>query len=162
MTKCDLTVDEARQRFDYDPETGMLRWKVRAARNVKVGDITGNKTTGGYLQIRWNYRNLSVHRIIWLMVHGEWPSEEIDHINGDRTDNRIVNLRCVSRRENLQNLKRHRSGCLPGAKRFKKNLKAPWEARITIDGKYRYLGMFATEQEAHEAYLAALPKMETA
>jgi hypothetical protein len=155
-----MTADEARRRFEYDPETGTLRWKIRAARNVKVGDITGNKTSTGYLQVRWNYKNLLVHRVVWLMVHGEWPVEEIDHINGDRTDNRIVNLRRASRRQNGQNLKRHREGRLPGTKRFKQNMKNPWEARISIGGKYKYLGLFTTEQEAHKAYLAALSELE--
>jgi hypothetical protein len=155
-----LTAEIARERWDYDPKTGVLRWKIKLS-NVKVGDVTGYESNGGYLQVGWDGKIYLAHRIIWLIVHGEWPPEQLDHINGDRTDNRLVNLRCVSNRQNSLNKERHRKGNLQGAYRLNRNLKSPWKAIIQIDGERKHLGYFPTEQQAHEAYLAALNNIST-
>ena len=92
----------------------------------------------------------SSHRLAWLYVHGVWPKNFIDHINGDKSDNRICNLREATRRENAQNLKIHRAGKLAGCSYNKKINK--WNARMTINKKYINLGFYETEVEAHLAY----------
>lgn len=94
-----------------------------------------------------------------LYIYGVWPSKQIDHINGIRHDNRLVNLREVSYRVNQQNLSYHREGRLVGATWNKRQEK--WVAQIKLHGKQRGLGSFASEQEAHEAYLYALVHPDT-
>jgi hypothetical protein len=153
----DLIADEARRRWDYDPDTGVLRWKISPVNSVKIGDVAGQiPISDGYLKVRWNGKAFSVHRIIWLIVYGEWPPDKIDHINGDRIDNRIANLRCVSVRQNSQNKQCHRDGHLAGTKRDARRRKNPWQAAVTIEGKRKHLGCFPTQQQAYEAYVRAL------
>lgn len=99
-----------RTLLDYNPLTGQFTWRVRAAHRIHVGDIAGVicKSTG-YRVIGINGVRHSAHRLAWLHVHGEWPAQNIDHINGDRSDNRIENLRDVSQQTNTLNRKRVRS-----------------------------------------------------
>jgi hypothetical protein len=100
------------------------------------------------------------HRAAWLYVHGKWPNGQIDHINGDRSDNRISNLRDVSHSVNQQNVHRPRrdnaSGFL-GVTR-QKNL---WTSQVTVSGKTLHLGLFKTPEEAASAYLEAKRKHHT-
>lgn len=94
------------------------------------------------------------HRVIWLMHYGSFPTMELDHINGVRDDNRLENLRQVTRSQNIQNLKRARSdnsNGLLGVSYKKPNKK--WAAAIQKDGKKIHIGLYATAQEAHEAYM---------
>lgn len=151
-----FTAEEARRRWEYDPDTGILRWKTRAARCVKPGAVAGCRSPDGYWKITWRYKKISVHRVIWLIVYGEWPDGHVDHINGVTDDNRLVNLRCGSRRKNQQNQKCHREGHLPGTTYLGRLRNKPWQAQIQIDGQSKYLGCFATQQEAHEAYVRAM------
>lgn len=133
-----------RQHFHYDAETG------------KLYKLVGHECAGGYQRISFNGRLFQAHRLAWAIAHGKWPEDLIDHINGDRSDNRLSNLRDVSARVNLQNerkaRKNSRSGLL-GASWSKVTKR--WAARIHYDGKHRHLGYFDTPQEAHAAYLAA-------
>lgn len=95
------------------------------------------------------------HRLAWLYVYGEWPNGDIDHIDGDRLNNRIANLRDVSRRVNLENQRRpkacNKSGFL-GVKTFRDQR---FQARIQVRGVQLHLGTFDTPHEAHAAYVAA-------
>ncbi len=98
MTKQDsLTQELALQLLSYDPETGILRRKSN-------GKVAGGVTSSGYITVLVNGRRYLAHRVIWLMLYGEWPPEQIDHINRIRHDNRAVNLRAVSHAENMGNL----------------------------------------------------------
>lgn len=132
-------------------ELGVLRWRESPRNGVKKDAVAGNVQLNGYLQVGVAGQHYYAHRIVWLLTHGRWPVEEIDHINGDRTDNRLVNLRDVSHRGNQQNSPIHREGKPPGT--CKQG--GRWRARIQIDGKRRHLGMFDTEEEAHAAYMRA-------
>lgn len=148
-----MNVEDIRRLLAYEPDTGLLRWRVKTSNRRAVDDIAGCKCkTNGYVLVRVGGRLQRAHRLIWFMVHGEFPTLDIDHVNGDRADNRIVNLRLATRSENLQNMRRGRgeSGLL-GAYRHKTR----WTSAIQVDGASRYLGCFATAYEAHCAYLAA-------
>lgn len=100
------------------------------------------------------------HRLAWLHVHGVWPKDDVDHMDGNRVNNCIANLRDVDRSTNLQNMRSpgrpSKSGLL-GVSWFERDRN--WLARICVDGKNRYLGYFQTKEQAHEAYVAAKRKL---
>ena len=97
------------------------------------------------------YRTIMAHRIAWFLYHNEWPTKEIDHIDGDGLNNKISNLRHVSKRENALNKDVHRLGRLFGCCFNKQSKK--WQAAIRIDGEKIMLGTFNTEIEAHQKYV---------
>lgn len=152
--KAQPTAARVRELFDYDADTGELRWKVRTSKRIRVGDVAGSRHGAGYVQVNVDGNNYLAHRVIWLFVHGEWPQEDIDHINGSRTDNRIVNLRDVSRMVNMENLRaptsRNTSGYL-GVSWSQKD--GRWVSHITHAGRVQHIGAFLSKEDAYEAYL---------
>lgn len=100
----ELTAAQLRDVLDYDPETGIFRWKEGGRGKVKAGAIAGSPCHNrGYRLMCVNYTRFLAHRLAWLYVHGEWPSGEVDHINGRTDDNSIGNLRVVTRLQNTWN-----------------------------------------------------------
>ena len=91
-----------KKHLDYDPETGIFKWKI-ARRGVKSGSVAGTLTLTGYIQIQLFNKLYLAHRLAWLYVNGEFPEDQMDHINGVKIDNRIVNLRAVTHVENSKN-----------------------------------------------------------
>lgn len=146
-----LTQARLKNLLHYDPDTGVFSWvEPGKGRRPHVGC----PTAAGYLRVRLDGRLHYLHRLAWLWAHGEWPKQHIDHINGEVADNRLCNLRDVSRFVNLQNerkARKHSSSGLLGA--HKKGNR--WVSRIRVNGAYVHLGAFATAQQAHEVYLAA-------
>ena len=152
--KLNLSVKDYLNLFEYSREKGELIWKSPPLRNsYLIGKNAGNLNEHGYVQIRLNRKNFLVHRIIWAIEKG-FESAMIDHINGNRSDNRIENLKHSNPRLNSNNLKRHREGKLVGATWVKSYNK--WWSRIRIKGKEIHLGYFETEKQANEMYMAAL------
>jgi hypothetical protein len=159
-----MTRERLKELLSYDPNTGVFRWRVdRKCGNhhkricVKAGDQAGYYSAkDGYLRVHIDGRRILGQRLAWLYVHGCFPKEDIDHTNGIPSDNRLSNLRESNRSQNLANGKCRRSG-LKGAC-FDKS-KGKWIAQITKNSKNHYLGRFATEQEAHNAYMAAAIKL---
>lgn len=127
------TYEEAALRYTYDPEKGLLYNKEKRA--------VGAKRTDGYLDIGHKDKNLLVHRLVFVMYYGYLPNQ-IDHINQDKTDNRIDNLRGVSRRENAMNNPRRKGGVYWDKRRNK------WYAKIQKDKKQNFLGYFSSRDEA--------------
>lgn len=151
-------INEIRDDLDYNPETGVFTWKRHRGQRYVAGRVAGGTDKDGYTLIGWRRKNYRGGRLAWWFVHGVWPEYEIDHINRVRNDDRIANLRPVTHFDNQFNrgkLKRRRVG-LPGA-HFKgdANRKRPWVAVISINGKSRTIGHFATMEEAAAAYEAA-------
>jgi hypothetical protein len=138
--------------INYDSDTGVFTWKKKRGR-VNSGDECGSITGKGYQRIRLNHKNYMAHRMAWLIVYGQLPSEQIDHMNRVKSDNRIINLRELTNMENVQNkLIAHitnKTGMLgvyvQGGR---------YRAAIEHDGKRVNLGMFDTAAEASDAYLA--------
>lgn len=99
------SLEELQERFNYDPETGQLTWKKPPGFRAKPGDPAGYLTTKGYLRVKLGESHYRVHRLIWKLSHGEDPPAgmDIDHINRDRTDNRLANLRLATRSDNVNN-----------------------------------------------------------
>ena len=151
----DITVETLRTLLAYDPETGEFRWRVNR-KGIKMGDVVGCVNSSGYTRIKINGMEFMAHRLAWLYTHGMWPDHQIDHINGDKRDNRIKNLRDVSRSVNLQNQTRARRGSISGllGVSWHKH-KEHWEAKIMIDKRSQHLGYFSSPEAAHAAYLAA-------
>lgn len=104
-------------------------------------------------------RKIILHRFVYELAYGPIPgSMEIDHINGNGLDNRIANLRVVTKRQNAQNRREHRNGHLYGTAYEKRRKK--WQAAALIKGKRTFLGYFETEEAAHMAYRQALQQDE--
>lgn len=140
--------------LEYNQDTGHFFWKVSPGRRAKAGSLAGTIDRKGYRRIAVRGHIYKAHRLAWLYVYGIWPGEDIDHINGNRDDNRIANLRDVSRSENLQNqrvaMATSKSGLL-GASFDSTN--GAWRSQIRTDGVYKFIGYFATAEEAHRAYV---------
>ena len=136
-----LSFEEANRLFEYNPETGVIVRKISVS-NAKAGSIAGRKAKDGYRQISFQNKYIQAHRIVWLIAYGSLPGGEIDHINGVRDDNRLSNLRDVSRKDNQMNLrvaKSNKSG-VTGVVTHKGTGK--WQASIQVSGKCIYLGLF--------------------
>lgn len=159
-------VDLLRQLLDYDPETGILTWKKRDASvmNPKYVDRWNTRWAGvkissqdkdGYIYLRFNEHRLLAHRVAWAMTYSDWPENHIDHINGIRTDNRISNLRDVSRQENNRNasLRSDNASGVVGVSWDKARMK--WVARIKSGDAYKFLGYFDSKDDAVAARKAA-------
>jgi HNH endonuclease len=155
-----LTSIQLRELLDYSAETGLLRWRVipRAGMH-RCGMVAGTKNRRGYLAITVRGRAYLAHRLIWLYVYGEWPSGQIDHINGDRADNRVSNLRDVHRDVNIQNQRRAQAHNRCGLLGVSTRPDGRFWARINLNGKQFSLGCFADASDAHQAYLAAKRKL---
>ena len=149
-----MDIEDIKNLIAYDPETGQFHWRVRRGR-ISAGSKAGNLHKSGYIHIEVCGKYYAAHRLAWEMHYGLKPSDQIDHINHDRSDNRICNLREATNGQNRANTKSSSKHGLKGVS-FKPWLKEkPWEARITRDRKVKSLGCFATKEEAHEAYCAA-------
>lgn len=150
-----ITLEELNQKFEYDPKTGDLSWKGRKYSRgyvgVRPGKVAGWMSTDGYRKITINYRQYFIHRVVWMMTYGEMPGGLLDHIDGDKTNNRIENLREADFSQNCANRKTQ-SNNSTGLKGVTLN-HGRWVARISFRGKRRTIGSFGTKQEAHEAYL---------
>ena len=144
----ELTAEKLRELLHYEPETGIFTRKVSTSNQVKASDIAGSVNGGGYLQIKMLSRTHKAHRLAWLYVYGAWPTDQIDHINRIRTDNRISNLREVSHKQNGQNRSKssHNTSGHPGVSWYKRISK--WVAQIRHNYKHIYLGSFTTVEEA--------------
>lgn len=145
-----MTLEEARKIFDYNPKTGVLRWAVPPKGGVHSGSIIKGKCQKGYLRLGYKYKTYRVHRVIWLLVYGEWPKEQIDHINGIKDDNRICNLRAVSNRENHKNMPLRSDNTSGHTGVYWSKRENKWEVRIRSVGKFIFLGYFDDKRKAIE------------
>lgn len=147
------SVDAYRAAFSYNPETGVISWR-RCAAPRNAGDIAGTPMKAGYWKITLCGYATYAHRVAWLLHHGQWPVSEIDHINGDKLDNRIANLREASPSQNMCNRGRpkHNKLGVKGVHWHEKRRK--YIAQIRVNNRGKHLGYFQTLEEAKAAYAA--------
>ena len=151
-----LTQERLKELLDYDPETGVFTWKsIVFGSHMKVGSVAGSMYSNGYLRIKINGKDYRAHRLAWLYMYGCWPTNQIDHINRVRDDNRIANLREATNKENQWNRGKQKSSTsgFTGVSWHKKSGK--WQSRIAVNKKVIQLGVFNTPEEAHAAYVRA-------
>lgn len=172
MAKSDsITPEMLRELLEYNPATGELYWKMRPIESFeseRIGKGWNTKYAGK--EALWSvskhgYRHgyvmslpVKTHRVAWAIYHGEWPASSIDHINCDKTDNRITNLRLATDPQNGWNVglnSKNTSG-YKGVTFY--SLTGKWRSRITVSGQVKYLGYYDTPEEAHAAYCEAAKK----
>jgi hypothetical protein len=144
------------EKLSYDPDTGHFIWK-NTTQWTKAGHRAGT-FCNGYVKISINRVIIPAHRIAMAMTNGFWPFGEIDHINGDRSDNRLCNLREVTHQQNCMNRSKasnNKSGYV-GVSWHEVGQK--WQAHLSIGRKSIYLGLFEDPEKAHEAYKEAAQK----
>lgn len=126
----------------YNPDTGVIYWGKSPSKKIKAGQIAGGaKDKDGYLNIKFKGKLYKAHRLAWFLYYTEWPKQEIDHINRIPDDNRIENLRDVSRLINAKN-----------TKNFKFNITKKgngWQGQTSINGKRIYLGFSLSYEELY-------------
>lgn len=163
MATAILTPDALRSVIRYDEKTGVFTRLVRLAQRHHAGDRADTLITAplmyGYRRVSLFSQRYLAHRLAWFYTHGVWPKQHIDHINGDKGDNRIENLREVDDRLNLENLRSPKATNLLGVLGVHVIPNGRIRARIQVRGKSVHLGLFDTLEDAQQAYLIAKRKL---
>lgn len=152
MDKHHLNAERLRELLNYDPETGIVSWKIDRAR-IKAGTPAGGPNDQGYILLRVDGHAIRAHRVAWAVMTGEFPEHQIDHINRIRSDNRWINLREATHSENHQNLV-VRKDCRHGFRGIELHSSGLWKARLSINKKRIILGYYKTPEEAYAARIA--------
>lgn len=147
-----MNIESLKDCLDYNPETGIFKWMRRTSNRIKVGDEAGVITKTGYRVISVLGYKEYCHRLAWIFVNGCKP-DCIDHINGDKLDNRIDNLRNTTKSENNKNQHVIRKGIHLGVSEYKTKSGTKFRATITEDGKYKHIGSFDNATDAANAYI---------
>lgn len=158
-----LTAERVRELLHYDPDTGIFTNRIRRGNNP-AGSIVGARQRGRYINIELDDRQYSGHRLAWLYVYGEWPTHNIDHINGDGRDNRFCNLRDVAQALNLQNRRGYGETGVKNVYLKHKGAGGRWtyyEVALNVNGKTVYSKLFKTLAEAEAAAIEARAKYHT-
>jgi hypothetical protein len=136
-----------KEALHYNPDTGIFTRKVRSSNSIKCGQVAGSRSSSDYCRISIDRKKFLAHRLAWLYVYGENPTE-IDHIDHDRSNNAISNLREVSRIQNSQNMSISSSNTsgTTGVSINKKSGK--WRSHIWLHGKQVSLGVFKNKSNA--------------
>lgn len=157
MNKINSTL--LREILNYDPDTGIFTWKKKICKRIIVGNTAGC-LRNGYISINIFGKRYPAHRLALMYVYGHCDSQDVDHINGIKNDNKISNLRFATRSENKQN----RLSVQPNNKSGYTGVdwhKASngWRSTITIMGKQKHLGTFKNKEDAYAAYVEAKRKL---
>jgi hypothetical protein len=147
-----ITQEKLKKYLHYSEEDGSFTWIKHDLKPYKIGKNAEHDHNHGYKCINLCGKKYYSHRLAWLYMYGEFPKQHIDHINGIKSDNKIINLRDVSNSDNQQNQKTHhknsKSGLMGSVKHNNK-----FRAQITINGICYRSKVLETKEEAHELYL---------
>ena len=154
-----ITKQELDELLSYDPANGVFTWKSHRKNAIPVGSVAGSMHKTGYIQIKINYVLYKAHRLAWLTVYGEMPRMSIDHINCNKSDNRIENLREATRGQNSHNRGKlsNNSVGLKGVTKVKGYDK--WRSQIRCNGEIIRLGSFGSPEDAYLAYCDAAKRL---
>jgi hypothetical protein len=172
MKRDQITPKVLRDLLSYAPETGVLTWSARrpevfdggskspehlcAIWNAKyAGTLADTQDGQGYVRLSIFEIKIRAHRAAWAIYYGDWPSNFIDHINGVRSDNRINNLRDVPRALNQRNMKLAKNNTSGTVGVTWNKALEKWEAKIQVNGKTKYFGVFSNKDDAIAARLSA-------
>ena len=154
-THSNLTQKRLKELFEYDPEIGCFFRKTNSGTRWRIGQRAGTFDKNKYRQIKIDNKLYKEHRLVWFYVYGFWPKKEIDHIDRNPSNNKLSNLREVSRKENAENTIAHKDN----VSKFKgvtfdkrKNI---WFARIMHNKVQHHLGTYRSPEAAAEAYIKA-------
>lgn len=149
------SIEVLNQLFTLDAERGLLVRKITRAPNAQKGAIVGSRDSKGYLHVNISGRFYRVHRIVFFMHYGFDPEVHIDHIDGDRLNNKPSNLRPATDQQNAGNMDapRHNTSGYKGVYKHSRGRK--WCAQIKRNGETVYLGWFDTAEDAYHAYAIA-------
>lgn len=135
--------------IEYDPTTGLLRWRVTCGQRARAGDIAGAKNQKGYITVGYRGKEYRAHRVAWRIMTGSWPRHLIDHRNLNKSDNRWDNLREATSRQNNANRPKNELSIAKGVTR---RSTGRYQARVDSNGRCYYLGTYDTVEEASAAY----------
>ena len=147
------------KHLSYTPNDGKVWWITHPRRSTSDGTEAGNIMVNGYRKLKFMNKQYLVHRNAWFLYYGKFPKGDIDHIDHNPLNNRISNLRDVSRRVNLQNINPKKSKCLEGMLGASRH-QGKWRAQIYINGKQKWLGTYNTAIEANAAYLQEVGRLK--
>lgn len=165
MAASNLTPNRLRELLHYNLETGLFTWAVDVGRwgRTKAGTVTGSPDITGHLRTQVDGVLYYCHRLAFLYVMDIWPNGDVDHIDGDPSNNKWSNLRDVTHKVNTQNrhtpTKSKKTGLPLGVSIDSRD--GGIRSDITVDGKARSLGRFSTPELAHEAYKVAKRKLHS-
>lgn len=151
-----LSCEFIREILHYDPITGIFTWKVDRSGAVKIGSVAGGPHNRGYWNIRIGDKKYLAHRLAWIWMTGEWPEDQIDHKDNNRSNNAWYNLREASKNQNARNTTKYsnsKSG-IKGVSFHKASGK--YIAQIQLNGRNKHLGVFDDIEKAREAYKIAV------
>jgi len=147
-----LSIERLREVLSYSPESGLFFWKIATNNSIKVGQIAGCACCDGYMFIRIDSKRYMSHRLAWFYMTGNWPKYQIDHIDCDKANNRISNLREATNAQNQRNRGRRRDNS-SGYKGVSWNsARRKWQSRIKLNGRYKSLGYYDSPDAAWIAY----------
>ena len=152
---CEEVLDLVDEWLTYLPKEGEFVWRKKPNRRIRIGSYAGSLREDGYVNVRLEGTSYMVHRLVFLKEHRRWPTEILDHIDTDRRNNRIDNLRECDHGQNLCNrgAQVNNTSGYKGVARCSRN--TGWVSRIHVHGKTTYLGTFNTRKEASRAYMEA-------
>lgn len=152
-----LSPKQVRELLYYDPVAGIFKWRASVSRRMRSGMAAGTVNSNGYLIITIRGRLYTAGRLAWAYVRGEWPQQQIDHVNGNRLDNRFANLRDVPPRINCENLRPFNKANKTGLRgvRVTSTRQVKFAAEIKVRGKIHRLGYFPNPEAAHAKYVEA-------
>lgn len=153
-----MTHAELLRVLAYDPDTGLFQWRIGRGGKAHAGAAAGHLKRDGYVYIKLGRAQQMAHRVAWFYVHGEWPAQEVDHINRNRADNRLVNLREATDAQNMQNKQTYQNNTT-GVTGVYRGRAGGWNAMISVDGRRRFLGEFKAFESAVVARKLAVAKL---
>lgn len=152
-----IGVEAVRELLHYDPGTGIFRWKLHRSSNKVAGQTAGSPQVSGHRRVSVLGHRCLTNVLAWFYMTGEWPEHEIDHKDGDPTNDRWSNLRSATKSQNCMNRGR-RSDNISGYKGVTP-MYSKWQARIVVNGERRSLGCFDSPELAAAAYRLAANKL---